>query len=58
MMAAEDSHQEPRATTKVCTTSRFENRPSQNQGFQRHETPKIAVFGVEFAKSGYPRFTG
>jgi hypothetical protein len=52
MMAAEDSHQKPRATTKVCTTSRFENRPSQNQGFQRHETPKIAVSGVEFAKSG------
>jgi len=52
MMAAEDSQHSKGATTKVCTTSRFENGTLENQGFQRHETPKIAVFTVESAKSG------
>jgi hypothetical protein len=52
MMAAEHSHRWEGATTKVCTTSRFGMRPSQNQGFQRRERPKIAVFQVESAKSG------
>jgi hypothetical protein len=52
MMAAENSHRFASATTKVCTTSRFGNRPLENQGFQRHKWPKIIKNRVESAKSG------
>jgi len=52
MMAEEDSHEKRPATTKVCTTSRFENVSVDNQGFQRHKTSKKAIFDSQFAKSG------
>jgi len=51
-MTAEDSQHSKGATTKVCTTSRFGERPLENQGFQRHEALKIDVFVVQSAKSG------
>lgn len=51
-MAQEVSQQNGDATTKVFTTSRFRNGPSQNQGLQRVKWPKIAEIDRESAKSG------
>jgi hypothetical protein len=52
MMAIEDSQEKRPATTKVCTTSHFGNDLLENQGFQRQETSKKAIFASQFAKSG------
>jgi hypothetical protein len=52
MMAAKDSHKTGGATTKVCTTSPFENPGLPNQRVTRRKLVKIAVSRGEFAKSG------
>jgi len=52
MMAKEISQKQQCATTKVCPTSRFENRISQNQGFPRHCLAKIGGNRGELRKSG------
>jgi hypothetical protein len=52
MMAAKDSHKTAGATTKVCTTSPFENPGPQNQRVARREGMEIVDLRGEFAKSG------
>lgn len=52
-MAGEVSHDLASATTKVCTTSPFGNRPVANQRLARHQRPKIVKTQFESAKSGY-----
>jgi hypothetical protein len=52
MMAEEVSHEMRSATTKVCTTSPFENGPLAHQQLARPQRPKIVKTMVESAKSG------